>query len=261
MNGFSIFAGVTINAKRYFIEIAYKGTNYHGWQFQNNAVSVQETIDKAISILLRTPITIVGSGRTDTGVHASQQFAHFDFEGDLDEFDFLKKINSLLPRDIAIFSLRNVTPEAHSRFDAQWRSYVYKITQRKTPFEDELSWHYFRPLDFKKMNEAAAMLVPHQDFECFSKVKTDVSHFGCKIKEAFWEQNDQELLFHITANRFLRGMVRAIVGTLTDVGENKLSKVDFQNILNSKDRNQAGSSAPAKGLYLCKVTYPERIFI
>ncbi|MFD2033658.1 tRNA pseudouridine(38-40) synthase TruA [Belliella marina] len=250
-----------MNTKRYFLEIAYKGTHYHGWQFQNNAVSVQETIEKAISILLRTTVSIVGSGRTDTGVHASQQFAHFDFVGDLDEFDFLKKINSLLPRDIAIYSLKEVKAEAHSRFDAQWRSYVYKITLRKTPFEGELSWHYFRPLDLEKMNEAAALLVPHQDFECFSKVKTDVSHFGCKIKEAYWEQNGHELLFHITANRFLRGMVRAIVGTLADVGEGKLSKSGFQAVLDSRDRNQAGSSAPAKGLYLCQVSYPRHIFI
>lgn len=247
--------------KRYFLEVAYKGTNYHGWQTQINAVSVQGVIEKSLSILLKTPIIIMGSGRTDTGVHASQQFAHFDFEGELNQLDFLKKINSLLPKDIAVYSLREMKPDAHARFSATIRSYVYKITTRKTPFEEELSWHYFRELDLQKMNEGAHLLTEQEDFQCFSRVKTDVNHFGCKIKEAYWEQIGQELLFHITSNRFLRGMVRAIVGTLTDVGEGKLSIAQFKAILESKDRNRASSSAPARGLFLCEVKYPQDIFI
>ncbi|AFL82902.1 pseudouridylate synthase I [Belliella baltica DSM 15883] len=250
-----------MDIKRYFLEIAYKGTNYHGWQTQKNAVSVQGAIENALSILLKTPIIIMGSGRTDTGVHATQQFAHFDFEGELNQFGFLKKINSLLPKDIAVYSLREVKHEAHARFSATIRSYVYKITTRKTPFEEELSWHYFRELEIQKMNEAARLLLDHEDFQCFSRVKTDVNHFGCKIKEAYWEQIDHELLFHITSNRFLRGMVRAIVGTLTDVGEGKLSTAKFKSILESKNRDQASSSAPARGLFLCKVHYPQDIFI
>jgi tRNA pseudouridine38-40 synthase len=261
LNGNGIFATVTKDMKRYFLEIAYKGTNYHGWQTQKNAVSVQVEIEKAISILLKTPIMIMGSGRTDSGVHASQQFAHFDFEGELNQFDFLKKINSLLPKDIAVYSVREVKQDAHARFSATIRSYVYKITTRKTPFEEELSWHYFRDLDVQKMNKVAQLLLEQEDFQCFSRVKTDVSHFGCKIKAAYWEQNEQELLFHITSNRFLRGMVRAIVGTLTDVGEGKLSEEQFKAILKSKNRNQASSSAPARGLFLCKVHYPQDIFI
>lgn len=247
--------------KRYFLELAFKGTNYHGWQTQINAVSVQGLIEKSLSILLKTPIIIMGSGRTDAGVHASQQFAHFDFEGVLNQYEFLKKVNSLLPSDIAVYSLREVKSDAHARFSATVRSYVYKITTRKTPFEEALSWHYFRGLDLHRMNEVANLLKDQADFQCFCRVKTDVSHFGCKIKEAYWEQNGHELLFHITSNRFLRGMVRAIVGTLIDVGEGKLSVAEFRAILESKDRNQASSSAPARGLFLCRVHYPEDIFI
>lgn len=246
---------------RYFLELAYKGTHYHGWQSQKNAQSVQETLEQALAMILRVSVPVTGSGRTDTGVHASQQFIHFDVEEVLDSAVFLKKLNAVLPKDISAYQLRLVKRDAHVRFDAIWRSYIYKITYRKNPFEQELLWHYFRPLDLEKMNEAAALLLAHEDFECFSKVKTEVNHFGCKIKAAYWEQKGHELHFHITANRFLRGMVRAIVGTLVDVGEGKLSAEQFQEILESRDRSQAGSSAPASGLFLCEVTYPEDIFI
>ncbi|SNS05706.1 tRNA pseudouridine38-40 synthase [Belliella buryatensis] len=257
----SIFAIVSKTSYRYFLELAYKGTHYHGWQSQKNAQSIQETLEEALAIILRRNVSVMGSGRTDTGVHASQQFVHFDVEVLLDGSVFLKKLNAVLPKDIAAYQLRLVKADAHARFDAKWRSYIYKITYRKNPFEQELSWHYFRELNLEKMNEAAALLTAHDDFECFSKVRTDVNHFGCKIKAAYWEQKGHELHFHITANRFLRGMVRAIVGTLVDVGEGKLSPRQFQEILESRDRSQAGSSAPASGLFLCEVIYPEEIFI
>ncbi|WP_373492588.1 tRNA pseudouridine(38-40) synthase TruA [Aquiflexum sp.] len=246
---------------RYFLELAYKGTRYHGWQIQKNAHSVQAELEKAISIILGQPTSIMGSGRTDTGVHASQMFAHFDAPKELIEKDFIKKLNAIVPKDIAGYSLKRVNEDAHTRFDAIWRSYVYKISLRKNPFEQEYSWVFPKNPDIDKMNEAASVLLNYKDFQCFSRVKTDVKHFNCKIKEAYWEQIDRQLLFHITANRFLRGMVRAIVGTLIDVGTGKLSIEQFVDILESKDRAQAKSSAPAHGLYLCKIIYPEKLFI
>ncbi|WP_373521580.1 tRNA pseudouridine(38-40) synthase TruA [Aquiflexum sp.] len=245
---------------RYFLELAYKGTRYHGWQIQKNAHSVQAELENAISIILGQPTSIMGSGRTDTGVHASQQFVHFDAQEELVEKDFIKKLNAIIPKDISGYSLKRVHEDAHTRFDALWRSYVYKISLRKNPFEQEYSWLFHKNVDIEKMNEAASMLLRYEDFQCFSKVRTDVTHFNCKIKEAYWEQIDQQLLFHITANRFLRGMVRAIVGTLTNVGTDKLSIDQFVDILESKDRTQAKSSAPAHGLYLCKIIYSENLF-
>ncbi|MFD2200321.1 tRNA pseudouridine(38-40) synthase TruA [Shivajiella indica] len=250
-----------METKRYFLEIAYKGTNYHGWQIQNNAHTIQHELENALSILLDTPTGIIGSGRTDTGVHASQQFLHFDSKDDLDPLDFLKKLNGILPKDIAVYTIRRVKNDAHARFDAVWRSYVYRITLRKDPFEQESAWLLFKNPDIQKMNDAAQLLLSHEDFQCFSKVKTEVNTFICKINEAFWEQKGPQLLFHITANRFLRGMVRAIVGTLIAVGTDNISIDDFQQILESKDRSKAKAAAPAQGLYLCNIIYPEEIFI
>lgn len=250
-----------METKRYFLEIAYKGTNYHGWQIQNNAHTVQKELENAISILLDTPTGIMGSGRTDTGVHASQQFLHFDCKAELDQLDFLKKLNGILPKDIAVYDIRKVKNDAHARFDAVWRSYVYRISLRKDPFEQESAWLLYKNPDIQKMSEAAKLLLSQEDFQCFSKVKTEVNTFNCKINEVFWEQNGPQLLFHITANRFLRGMVRAIVGTLVAVGTDNISITDFQHILESKDRSKAKAAAPAQGLYLCRVVYPEEIFI
>ncbi|MBD8489860.1 tRNA pseudouridine(38-40) synthase TruA [Echinicola sp. CAU 1574] len=247
--------------KRYFLEVAYMGTHYHGWQIQPNAVTVQEKINDALKTILRKEIETMGSGRTDTGVHGKQQFLHFDFEEGLERKTFLKKLNAVLPKDISVYDLREVRQEAHARFDAAWRSYEYYISLRKNPFEQELSWHCYYQLDLEKMNKAAQLLLNHRDFECFSKVKTEVNHFECEIKTAFWEQKDQHLIFHITANRFLRGMVRAIVGTMVEVGMGKLDVKGFQDILNSKNRGKAGAAAPSQGLYLSEVTYPEEIFI
>ncbi len=247
--------------KRYFLELAYKGTKYHGWQIQKNALSVQEVVEKALALILRSPTPTLGSGRTDTGVHASQQFIHFETLEDLDPKDFIKKLNSVLPKDIAVYTLRKVNHRAHVRFDALLRSYVYQITRRKNPFHQDTSWVHLPHLNVGKMNEAANLLLSHEDFECFSKVKTDVDHFKCKIKVAYWEQKDHELYFHITANRFLRGMVRSIVGTMIEIGTGKWDLGQFERILESKDRNQAGFSVPPHGLFLSKVTYPDHLFM
>lgn len=250
-----------INHKRYFVELAYKGTAYHGWQIQENAHSVQEEINNAFSKILRHPIETMGSGRTDTGVHASQQFLHFDTPAEIIKTDFLKRANAVLPKDIAIYDINPVKDTAHARFEAQWRSYEYHITLRKQPFLEEQAWYCLYRVDVDKMNEAAALLLDHTNFECFSRVKTSVNNFNCKIKTAFWEQKSHHLIFHITANRFLRGMVRAIVGTLVQLGMGKIDKKDFKLILESQKRSKAGSSAPPHGLFLSRVTYPEDIFI
>ena len=247
--------------KRYFLEIAYRGTNYHGWQIQANAHTVQEAVNLALSVVLRKPITTMGSGRTDTGVHARQQFLHFDVHGELENKDFLKRLNAVLPKDIAALDLREVRPDAHARFDAEWRRYEYRIYFGKNPFEEGLVWQYFTTLNIDQMKTAAELLLSHRDFECFSKVKTEVNHFECEIKSVYWEQKGQHLIFHITANRFLRGMVRAIVGTLVEVGKEKLSVNGFNEVMASKNRNRAGSSVPACGLYLCQISYPKGVFI
>lgn len=240
---------------RYFIELAYKGTNYHGWQYQPDASSVQETLDKALSVLLRTSIEIVGAGRTDAGVHARQMFAHFDCEVDFEVPNLVHKLNSYLPKDIVIFNIYKVHNDAHARFDATKRTYEYHIHTFKNAFECNDSWQYGLPLNVEKMNEACEILFNHTDFECFSKVNTDVNTFNCKIYEAHWQQNDEQLVFTISADRFLRNMVRAIVGTMINIGLGKISLDDFIQIIESKDRNKAGFSVPAHGLYLTKVEY------
>ncbi|WP_143959634.1 tRNA pseudouridine(38-40) synthase TruA [Litoribacter populi] len=246
---------------RYFLELAYKGTAYHGWQVQQNAHSIQAELNLTLSTILRREVETMGSGRTDTGVHAKQQYVHFDHPHKLEAEDFLKRVNSLLPSDIAIYKLLPVKAEAHTRFDAIWRSYEYHVTLRKNPFTEEQAWHCFYKVDVDKMNQAAELLLSHSDFECFSKVKTNVNNFRCEIKTAHWEQKSERLIFHITANRFLRGMVRAIVGTLVQVGTGKLDLEGFQEVLSSQNRRKAGSSAPAHGLFLSQITYPEEIFV
>ena len=250
---------------RYFIELAYKGTNYHGWQYQPGADSVQETLNKALSLLLRTNIDIVGAGRTDTGVHAKQMFAHFDFENEIDIPKLVHKLNSFLPKDIVIFNMLKVADEAHARFDAVKRTYEYHIHTMKDVFENDVSYQFELPLDIDKMNEACQILFKHTDFECFSKVNTDVKTFNCVIFEAHWtrgtaeqsgaKQDGNKLIFTIAADRFLRNMVRAIVGTMINIGTGKISLSDFEKIIDSKDRGQAGFSVPAHGLYLTKIEY------
>lgn len=241
---------------RYFIEFAYNGKNYHGWQQQPNAASVQETLAKALSVLLRSEIELMGAGRTDTGVHAKQMFAHFDFEDSFDN-DYLKpKLNSYLPKDISIINIHPVSDDAHARFDATKRTYEYHINTVKDVFENEHSWYFHQKLDLGKMNEASEILFEHKDFQCFSKVNTDVKTFNCEITEANWKQTGNSIIFTIAADRFLRNMVRAIVGTLVEIGIGKINLENFKKIIESKDRNQAGPSAPAHGLFLTKVEYP-----
>lgn len=246
---------------RFFFEISYNGTHYHGWQSQKNAVGVQEVVENALSKLLREEIAIVGSGRTDTGVHCVQQFFHADIEKEIKPKDLTHKLNSFLPDDIAIRSIVAVKPDAHARYDAFERSYEYKITRVKDPLLVGYAYYFFRELDIKTMERAAALLLGEHDFECFSKVKTDVNNFICTVKQATWTQKGDLLIFHITANRFLRGMVRAIVGTLLDVGLGKISVRQFEEIVKSKDRKMAGMNAPPEGLYLTQVKYPKSIYM
>ena len=240
---------------RYFIELSYNGKNYHGWQIQPDAISIQEKINNALSTVYQKDIQIVGAGRTDTGVHASQMFAHFDIDKLIDDnLEF--KLNSILPNDIFIKAIFLVDDEKHARFDALSRSYEYKIWLGRNPFLLDFSWqiHSQKP-NVTLMNEAAKLLLDYEDFESFSKVKTNVHTFNCNVTEAFWVQKDNQLTFHISANRFLRNMVRAIVGTLLDVGLDKISISDFKNIIESKNRSNAGLSVPAKGLFLTQIKY------
>lgn len=246
---------------RYFFEIAYNGSHYAGWQSQHNATGVQTVVESALTKLLREETKIVGSGRTDTGVHCEQQFFHADIKKSFETQNLIQRLNSLLPKDISIQSIQKVKSEASARYAAVERTYQYRITRKKNPFLEGLAWHYFKVIDIPTMNKAAALLLGEQDFECFSKVKTDVNHFLCDIKKAKWEEKGDRLEFTITANRFLRGMVRAIVGTLLDVGSGKLSIVEFQSILKGRDRKKAGANVPPQGLYLTKVKYPKTIFI
>ena len=245
---------------RYFIELSFNGKNYHGWQIQPNAVSVQETVTTALSTLLKNKITIMGAGRTDTGVHALQLFAHFDIDYKLVEDEMKQKLNAFLPDDIVINAIFLVNDDAHARFDATSRSYEYRIFLGRNPFLLDTTWQiYQQQLDIKKMNEAASILLEYTNFKCFSKSKTDVRTYDCKISKAVWVLNDSKLTFHITADRFLRNMVRAIVGTLIDVGLGKKTKEDIVDIIKSEDRSKAGLSVPPQGLFLSKVIYPKGI--
>jgi len=246
---------------RYFFEIAYHGKNYAGWQNQANAVGIQSVIENALSQIFRSEIKITGSGRTDTGVHGEQQFFHCDLEKSFDRDGMIIKLNSFLPRDIAIKAIRSVKEDANARFDAVERTYHYRITRKKNPFLEGLAWHFFKPVNVSTMNKAAALITGEHDFECFSKVHTDVNHFLCNIKKAHWQEANEMLEFTITANRFLRGMVRSIVGTLLDVGSGKITLKEFQAIVDSRDRKKAGANVPAQGLYLTKIKYPSRIFL
>lgn len=241
---------------RYFIKLAYNGTNYHGWQSQPNAVSVQETLENALSLLLKSKIEIVGAGRTDSGVHAKEMYAHFDLDEKIDAAFWVPKLNSYLPKDIVIYSIFEVENEAHARFDATERTYEYHIHSTKDAFINELSWYHFYPVNLDKMNEAAKILMEYTDFECFSKVNTDVFTFNCSIKKAFWQQENNRLIFTISADRFLRNMVRSIVGTMINIGQGKIEPEHLRTIIESKNRSQAGFSAPAHGLYLTQILYP-----
>ncbi len=245
---------------KYFFEIAYKGTNYHGWQSQKNALGIQEIINNALSTILGSAIECTGSSRTDTGVHALKQFFHIEIETELDD-NFKYRLNSFLPNDIAIMNILGVVDSAHCRRDAVSRSYQYKISKVKDPFMFDTAIYVSALVDGKKMQKAAEMLIGEHDFTSFSRVKTDVNNYLCKVEEATWVENNNLLLFNIKSNRFLRGMVRAIVGTMLEIGHGKIELEDFSRIIKSKDRKKAGAAAPAKGLTLMSVEYPFEIFL
>jgi tRNA pseudouridine38-40 synthase len=240
---------------RYLLEISYNGTDFAGWQSQPNAIAVQELIERGLSTLLKSKIDIVGSSRTDAGVHAIQQFAHFNFDGPFDIEDTAYRLNQILPFSIAIKNLKLVPDQFHARFDALSRAYVYKIIRKKDPFLQNMSFIFNVDLDVLKMNEACQLFNKYIDYQCFSKIHTDVLTFDCTILNAQWIQKNDVLEFHIKANRFLRGMVRAIVGTLLQVGLGKLSIEQFEAIILSKNRKNAGAAVPAKGLFLTEVNY------
>jgi len=246
--------------QRYFFEISYRGSAYHGWQRQENAHTVQEEVENALSKVWQTTVAITGSGRTDTGVHCEQQFFHADLPPVKDLSKLAFRLNRILPPDIAIGSVRLVDREAHARFSATSRAYNYRISRDKNVFTYGLRYIYNQELDIPLMNEAAGRMKNYTDFQAFSKVKTDVNHFHCEIIDAEWFSDDDDLTFYVRANRFLRGMVRAMVGTLMLVGRNKITIREFEEILISGDRKNAGASVPAEGLFLVGVTYPEEIY-
>jgi tRNA pseudouridine38-40 synthase len=246
---------------RYFIRLAYNGNNYNGWQVQPNAPTVQAEVEKALSIILRVETEVVGCGRTDTGVHASDYYAHFDLETAIaNSADMVYKLNKLLPQAIAIKSITEVNADAHARFDAIKRMYEYKIVRHKSPFTQGLAYYYTGNLDLELMNNAAALLLAVKDFKAFSKAHTDVKTTLCDVTLAEWEVRGDVLVFTITANRFLRNMVRAIVGTLLNVGRGKMSMAEFEQAIASLERSEVGDSAPAEGLYLAEIIYPSTIF-
>lgn len=256
---FHLVGGFTM---RYFIYLAYDGTNYHGWQIQPNGDSVQETLMRALSTFLRQAIEVVGAGRTDAGVHARLMIAHFDYDRELDCVQITEKLNRLLPPDIAVYAVKRVKDDAHARFDATYRTYKYYVTTRKDPFNRHYAWRLFNSLDFEKMNEAARVLFDYTDFTSFSKLHTDVKTNNCRIMHAEWTQvSGTEWVFIIKADRFLRNMVRAVVGTLVEVGRGKMTVDEFRKVIEDKDRCSAGSSVPGHALFLVDVGYPEELFI
>ena len=242
--------------QRYFIKLAYDGSDFHGWQVQPNAPTVQEALTTALATFLREPgLETMGCGRTDTGVHAREFYAHFDLPGEAPE-NLIFRVNQMLPEAIALSDLIKVAPDAHARFDASARTYEYHVHQQRDPFKKHRSTYINRRLAVEPMNEAAAVLKEYQDFTSFSKVHTEVKTNLCRIDFAEWRTNGEELCFTITADRFLRNMVRAVVGTLLEVGLGKMSLSEFRAVIEGMDRGLAGTSAPAHGLYLTKIVYP-----
>lgn len=244
---------------RYFIEFSYNGKAYHGWQNQPNAISVQQVLEEALSKILRSKISVMGAGRTDAGVHASQMFAHFDIETGFDIENTVFKLNCFLPEDIAVQKIFGTKANSHARFNALSRTYEYRISPQKNVFAIDFAYHAYFPLDIHKMNAASEILLEYNDFQCFSKSNTDVKTYHCTIKSAQWEQKDDLLIFTITADRFLRNMVRAIVGTMIEIGMGKMEVEQLHDIIKSKNRSEAGYSVPAQGLFLTKIVYPDTI--
>ena len=243
---------------RFFIEISYQGTNYHGWQVQPNANTVQGEINKALSVILNDKIEVTGAGRTDTGVHAKQMFAHFDF--DSNPKDLIFKVNGFLPSDIAIHDIFQVKDDANCRFDALMRTYKYHIIQNKNPFKS-MAYLVKKSLDIEAMNQSCKYIIGQQDFTSFSKLNTQTFTNNCNVMSAKWEVLDDQLVFTIKADRFLRDMVRALVGTLIDIGIGKMASDDMRKIIAAKDRSKSGVSVPAHALFLFRVKYPDDIYI
>lgn len=240
---------------RYFITLSYDGTAYHGWQIQPHSISVQEELQKALSTLLRESIEVVGAGRTDTGVHARKMVAHFDF-GELDCKQLTYKLNKILPKDIAVYGVEVVTEDMHARFSAKSRTYHYYVHLSKNPFLRAYSWQVYGEPDFEMMNQAAKVIMEYRDFTSFSKVNTDTKTNDCTITEAHWDMlEDGQWRFTITANRFLRNMVRAIVGTLVEVGRGRMTIEELRRVIEAKDRCRAGDSVPGNALFLVDVVY------
>jgi tRNA pseudouridine38-40 synthase len=248
---------------RYFIFISYKGTSYHGWQVQPNSVTVQKILDEALSVVLNEKISTVGAGRTDAGVHAEFFCAHFDSISPelLTIANLIFRLNQYLPVDISVKSLKKVIPDANARYSAISRTYKYYISRIKDPFSDNSSWYLHGKIDKSVMNYACEMLFHHSDFTSFSRLHSGTKSNICKIYKAIWEESDNRLVFTIKADRFLRNMVRAIVGTMVEIGFGKTNVKEFEEIILAKDRCKAGKSAPAKGLFLVDIEYPEEIFI
>jgi len=246
--------------QRYFFWIAYNGSTFHGWQNQPNGQSVQFELENALNILFRKPICVIGAGRTDAGVHAKQMVAHADLPLVDDGAKLLNQLNGILPSTISINRIQKVRSDAHARFDALSRTYEYWIVTHKNPFAQQLAGSFYFPLDFQAMNQAAAVLIDYEDFTSFSKLHSDVKTNVCHVTEAFWEQRNEFWVFTITANRFLRNMVRAIVGTLLLVGRGQITLEEFRAIIESKNRCKAGPSVNPNGLYLVRVEYPSSVF-
>jgi tRNA pseudouridine38-40 synthase len=248
---------------RYFIYISYKGTSYHGWQVQPDSITVQKTLDEALSVVLNEKISTTGAGRTDTGVHALVFCAHFDsISPDLEKADkIVFRLNCFLPEDISVYSINKVVAGANARYSAISRTYKYYISKTKDPFFNNSSWYIHGDLDIAKMNEACKLLLNHSDFTSFSKLHSGSKTNICKVFYANWEEFENRLVFTIKADRFLRNMVRAIVGTMIESGYGKMSLKKFEDVILAKDRCKAGKSAPAKGLFLTEIEYPDEIFI
>lgn len=244
---------------RYFLKLAYNGFPFFGWQRQHDEISVQEMIETALEILLKSEITITGCGRTDTGVNASLYYAHFDYHKKWTESEkqnLVYRLNAILPEEIAIYDLFQVADDAHARFDATLRTYRYYLSTQKDPFLYPFVYKYFKSLDIEKMNEAATLLLKTENFASFTKKSKEIAHYRCTVTDAFWTKKEKLLIFEISANRFLRDMVRAIVGTLLEVGLNKITIEEFQEIILKENRSKAGMSVPAHALFLTNVRYP-----
>ena len=246
---------------RYFIYLEFDGNAYSGWQIQPHSPSVQQVLEEALALFLRQKVGVTGAGRTDAGVHAAQMVAHFDLDAPQDCSWMLNKLNGILPQDMAVHKIVPVRPDAHARFDAIARTYKYYVTLKKSAFYRDYSWFLPNEPDFELMNKAAELLIETVDFTSFSKLHTDTRTNDCHVTEALWTKvNDECRVFTITSDRFLRNMVRAIVGTLMEVGRHKLTIDGFRKIIDSKDRCSAGDSAPAQGLFLHRIVYPENLF-